>query len=200
MLHCEVAIAIPERTPALQAPGPAGAAIWEFEAATAGGGAHLAAVSAGDQHRALTWSVDGGNGVASRTVELGEASLRGAEPAAEAVRLEFPSAVFPGAAVIAKGADASDEAASVVVVLTADAVLHRVTIPRDRRHGRADLGAVDVGAIRKVSLEAASAQLGTPTALVAAADGMLVVAGSDGGLLAVPPAAFTEGNCFTAEY
>ena len=33
MLHCEVAIASPERTSALQATGTAGAAVWEFAAA-----------------------------------------------------------------------------------------------------------------------------------------------------------------------
>jgi len=195
MLHCEVAIASPERSSALQAPGTAGAAVWEFAAAPAGGGAHLAAANDSDEHRALTWSISGSDGAASRTLELCEASLRGAEPAAEAARLEFPSALFPGAAAAATGDDAGDEvAAAVVVVLTADATLHRVSVPFDQRRARASPSAIDVGAIRTLSLEAFAAQLGTPAAMVAAADGTVVIAGSDGGLLAVPPAAFAEGG------
>ncbi len=191
MLHCEVAIASPERISALQAPGTAGAAVWDLEAAPAGGGVHLSA--ADDQHRALTWSIGGIDGAASRTLEVCEASLRGAELAADAVRLEFPSALFPGAAAIANRDNEGDEAAAVVVVLTADATLHRISVPFDQRRARASPSAIVVGAIRTLSLEAFAAQLGTPTAMVAAADGTVVIAGSDGGLLAVPPAAFAEG-------
>ena len=196
MLHCEVAIASPERIPALQTPGTAGAAVWEFETAPAGGGVHLPAPpNVEDQHRALTWSIGGSDGAECRTLELCEASLRGAEPAAEAARLEFPSALFSGAAAVANGGATSGEAAAaVVVVLTADAVLHRISVPFDRRRGRAAPGAIDADAIRTLPLEAAAAQLGTPTALVAAVDGTVVIAGSEGCLLAVPAAAFAEGD------
>ena len=195
MLHCEVAIATPQRNSALQAPGTAGAAVWEFAPAPAGGGVHLPATDGQDQHRALTWSIGGSNGVASSTLELCEASLRGAEPAAEAARLEFPSALFSWAAATAAGDIAADDAAAaVVIVLTADATLHRISVHRNQGRERASLGTIDVGAIRTLPLEAFAAQLGTPTALVAASDGTVVIAGSDGGLLAVPPAAFADGD------
>ena len=192
MLHCEVAIATPERSSALQAPGTAGAAVWEFTAAPAGGGVHLPAADDHDRHRALIWSIGGSDGAVSCTLEICEASLRGAEPAAEAVRLQFPSALFPGAA--ATGDDADDEAAAAVTVLTADATLHRISVRFDQRRARASPSAIAVAAIRTLSVEAFAAQLGTPTAMVAAADGTVVIAGSDGGLLAVPPAAFAEGD------
>ena len=201
MLHCEVAIARPERT-TLRTPDNAGTVVWEFDRALAGGGVHLTAGAANDQRRALTWSVGGGEGDTTRALELCEASLCGAGPSAEAVRLEFASTLFPGAAVIANGGGTDSNVAAVVVVLTADGKLHRITVPPDERvSGRAAVNAVDAGAVRTVSLEAAAQQLGTPTALAAAADGTVVVAGSDGGVLAVPPVAFAEGNLFpTTEY
>ena len=196
MLHCEIAIARPARSPVLQVPGTAGATVCEFQGSHAGGGVHLPAPEAAtDQRRALTWSVATGDGDdVAHTVDICEASLRGAGPAGEAARLRFPSPVFHRAAAIEAQGGAEREAAA-VVVLTADATLHRISVPSDR-NGRAAPHAVDTGAIRTVNLEAYAQQLGTPTAMAATADGAVVIGGTGGALLAVPPAAFSEGGRF----
>jgi hypothetical protein len=194
MLHCELAIARPARSPALQTPGTAGTPVWEFHTSHAGGGVHLPPPqAASDWNRALFWSVASDDaGAAAHTLDICEASLRGAGPAAQAARLQFPSQVYPGAAAIAALHGAADEAAA-VFVLTADATLHRVSVPSDRR-GRAAPHAIDTGAIRTTSLEAYAQQLGTPTSTAAVADGTVVIGGTGGALLAVPPATFSEGG------